>query len=156
MKYSVKYCNIVAHNAHVDWLGNLPCRLAGLAGHSWKDQGPNFPEDHHLQEDSEGTGDVWFGKQSGMGGPDRECHLSWGKDLELVWEVTFYWLEIIRLNSIHSLGSGTCLLHRESGLSSTRVAPVSGGELGWAWLQLCSSANMCWSFFLMNERVESH
>ncbi|KAK3520789.1 hypothetical protein QTP70_032366 [Hemibagrus guttatus] len=41
-----------------------------------------------------------------------ECHLTGGKEPELVREVERYWLEIVRLASTHSLGSGIQLLER--------------------------------------------
>ena len=65
-----------------------------------------------------------FGWQSWAGAPatqspdgdsshgDMECHLAGGKEPELVREVERYRLEIVRLTSTHSLGSGTQLLER--------------------------------------------
>ncbi|KAK3572679.1 hypothetical protein QTP86_004028 [Hemibagrus guttatus] len=41
-----------------------------------------------------------------------ECHLTGGKEPELVREVERYWLEIVGLASTHSLGSGTQRLER--------------------------------------------
>ncbi|KAK3518827.1 hypothetical protein QTP70_014864 [Hemibagrus guttatus] len=41
-----------------------------------------------------------------------ECHLTGGKEPKLVREVEWYRLEIVRLASTHSLGSGTQLLER--------------------------------------------
>ncbi|KAK3562735.1 hypothetical protein QTP86_006512 [Hemibagrus guttatus] len=49
-------------------------------------------------------------KESGFW--DMECHLTGGKEPELVREVERYWLEIVGLASTHSLGSGTQLLER--------------------------------------------
>ncbi|KAI3375439.1 hypothetical protein L3Q82_021925 [Scortum barcoo] len=40
----------------------------------------------------------------------------WGEEPELVREVERYWLEIVGLTSMHSLGSGTQLLERGGSL----------------------------------------
>ncbi|KAK3509336.1 hypothetical protein QTP70_029059 [Hemibagrus guttatus] len=52
---------------------------------------------------------------------DMECHLTGGKEPELVREVERYWLEIVGLASTHSLGSGTQLLERGWTLFFSRV-----------------------------------
>ncbi|KAK3539464.1 hypothetical protein QTP70_008500 [Hemibagrus guttatus] len=47
-----------------------------------------------------------------FGSWDMECHLTGGEEPEIVREVEWYWLEIVGLVSMHSLGSGTQLLER--------------------------------------------
>ena len=56
-----------------------------------------------------------------------------GKSVDLVREVEWYWLEIVRLTSTNILGSGIQLLERSWTLFYSRVAY---GELVWAcWQQ---------------------
>ena len=79
---------------------------------------------------------MWTGAQTNQsldgdsGHGDMECHLAGGeKEPELVWEVEWYWLEIVGLTS------ETPNSLREAGLSSTLELPtVRGGELVWACL----------------------
>ena len=71
---------------------------------------------------------------------DMECHLTGGKEPELVREVQWYRLEILGLTSMHSLGHGLCspllLLTRLSGAVAVRspvpvvaAIPEPGGGL---------------------------
>ena len=74
---------------------------------------------------------------------DMECHLTGGKETELVQEVEWYRLGILRLTSTHSLGSGTQLLERGWTLFYSGVA--RGERWGAGVGLVISPAAMCWS-----------
>ncbi|KAI3375764.1 hypothetical protein L3Q82_003730 [Scortum barcoo] len=85
-----------------------------------------------------------------------ECHLTGGKEPELVREVERYRLEIVGLTSTHSLGSGTQLLERGWTLHYSGVAQGERRRAGVGLLiapQL--SRHRVLEFTPVNERVAS-
>ncbi|KAK3513328.1 hypothetical protein QTP70_012375 [Hemibagrus guttatus] len=84
-----------------------------------------------------------------------ECHLTGGKEPELVREVERYQLEIVGLASTHSLGSGTQLLERGWTLFFSGVRHGEKCRAGVGLLIAPQLSRHVLEFSLVNERVVS-
>ena len=78
-----------------------------------------------------------------------------GKEPELAWEVERYWLEIVRLTSTHSLGSGTKRLERDWTLFHSGVACGERRRAGVGLLIAPQLGRHVLEFSPMNERIVS-
>ncbi|KAK3506799.1 hypothetical protein QTP70_028368, partial [Hemibagrus guttatus] len=92
-------------------------------------------------------------KESGFW--DMECHLTGGKEPKLVREVERYWLEIVGLASMHSLGSGTQLLERGWSLFFSGVPHGERRRAGVGLLIAPQLSCHVLEFSPVNERVVS-
>ncbi|KAK3510810.1 hypothetical protein QTP70_022733 [Hemibagrus guttatus] len=86
---------------------------------------------------------------------DIECHLTGGKEPELVREVERYRLEIVGLASTHSLGSGTQLLERGWTLFFSGVPHGERHRAGVGLLIAPQLSHHVLEFSSVNERVVS-
>ncbi|KAK3568156.1 hypothetical protein QTP86_032700 [Hemibagrus guttatus] len=86
---------------------------------------------------------------------DMECHLTGGKEPELVREVEWYRLEIVGLASTHSLGSGTQLLERDWTLFFSGVPHGERCRAGVGLLIAPQLSRHVLEFSPVNERVVS-
>ncbi|KAK3521244.1 hypothetical protein QTP70_001556 [Hemibagrus guttatus] len=78
-----------------------------------------------------------------------------GKEPELVREVERYWLEIVGLASMHSLGSGTQLLERGWTLFYSKVPRGERRRAGVGLFIAPQLSRHVWEFSPVNERVAS-
>ncbi|KAI3376312.1 hypothetical protein L3Q82_016421 [Scortum barcoo] len=90
-----------------------------------------------------------------QGNRDMECHLTGGKEPELVREVERYRLEIVGLTSTHSLGSGTQLLERGWTLHYSGVAQGERWRAGVGLLYSSPAQPPRVGVHPVNERVAS-
>ncbi|KAI3375752.1 hypothetical protein L3Q82_004050 [Scortum barcoo] len=94
--------------------------------------------------------------EQNSGNRDMECHLTGGKEPELVREVERYCqLEIVGLTSTHSLGSGTQLLERGWTLHYSGVAQGERRRAGVGLLIAPQLSRHVLEFTPVNERVAS-